>query len=54
MYDMKKVKAPSGIPKTMLLANHDGLYALPTSKVVVLEPNEGPSEQEVEGLPSYS
>ncbi|KAL3694254.1 hypothetical protein R1sor_007905 [Riccia sorocarpa] len=53
-YDIKKVKPPTGIPKTMLVANPDGSYALPTGEVAVLKPNEAVFEREVDGLPSSS
>ncbi|CAM6096689.1 unnamed protein product [Calypogeia fissa] len=53
-YDMKKVKPPTGIPKTMLVANPDGSYALPTGEVAVLKPNEAVFEREVDGLPTSS
>ncbi|KAJ7559861.1 hypothetical protein O6H91_04G103900 [Diphasiastrum complanatum] len=51
-YDMKKVKLPTGIPKTMLVANPDGSYALPNGQVAVLKPNEAVFEKEIDGFPS--
>ncbi|KAJ7537906.1 hypothetical protein O6H91_11G027400 [Diphasiastrum complanatum] len=51
-YDMKKVKLPTGIPKTMLVANPDGSYALPNGQVAVLKPNEAAFEKEIDGFPS--
>ncbi|KAK6935154.1 Zinc knuckle CX2CX3GHX4C [Dillenia turbinata] len=51
-YDIKRVKPPTGIPKSMLVANPDGSYALPSGAVAVLRPNEAAFEKEIEGLPS--
>uniref|UniRef100_A0A2P2MI11 DWNN domain-containing protein n=1 Tax=Rhizophora mucronata TaxID=61149 RepID=A0A2P2MI11_RHIMU len=51
-YDIKKVKPPTGIPKSMLMATPDGSYALPSGAVAVLKPNEAAFEKEIEGLPS--
>ncbi|MCO5557780.1 hypothetical protein L7F22_011351 [Adiantum nelumboides] len=51
-YDVKKMKPPTGIPKSMLVANPDGSYALPSGTVAILRPNEAVFEREVEGLPS--
>lgn len=51
-YDVKKMKPPTGIPKSMLVANPDGSYALPSGTVAILRPNEAVFEKEVEGLPS--
>ncbi|PSS11545.1 DWNN domain protein [Actinidia chinensis var. chinensis] len=51
-YDVKRFKPPTGIPKSMLMANPDGSYALPTGAVAVLKPNEAAFEKEIEGLPS--
>ncbi|KAF3786149.1 putative RING finger protein P8B7-15c [Nymphaea thermarum] len=51
-YDIKKVKPPTGIPKSMLVATPDGSYALPSGAVAVLRPNEAAFEKEIEGLPS--
>ncbi|OMP02771.1 Zinc finger, RING/FYVE/PHD-type [Corchorus olitorius] len=53
-YDIKRVKPPTGIPKSMLMATPDGSYALPSGGVAVLKPNEGAFEKEIEGLPSSS
>lgn len=39
-YDIKRVKPPTGIPKSMLMATPDGSYALPSGAVAVLKPNE--------------
>lgn len=39
-FDIKKVKPPTGIPKSMLMATPDGSYALPSGAVAVLRPNE--------------
>ncbi|KAI5077677.1 hypothetical protein GOP47_0007501 [Adiantum capillus-veneris] len=51
-YDVKKMKPPTGIPKSMLVANPDGSYALPSGTVAILRPNEAVFDREVEGLPS--
>ncbi|XP_057547577.1 E3 ubiquitin ligase PARAQUAT TOLERANCE 3-like [Amaranthus tricolor] len=51
-YDIKKVKPPTGIPKSMLVATPDGSYALPSGTSAVLKPNEAAFEKEIEGLPS--
>ncbi|KAA8522209.1 hypothetical protein F0562_012882 [Nyssa sinensis] len=51
-FDIKKVKPPTGIPKSMLMATPDGSYALPSGAVAVLRPNEAAFEKEIEGMPS--
>ncbi|KAF8380526.1 hypothetical protein HHK36_028013 [Tetracentron sinense] len=51
-YDIKRVKPPTGIPKSMLMATPDGSYALSSGVVAVLKPNEAAFEKEIEGLPS--
>lgn len=51
-YDIKKVKPPTGIPKSMLVPTPDGSYALPSGTAAVLKPNEAAFEKEIEGLPS--
>ncbi|XP_059657591.1 E3 ubiquitin ligase PQT3-like isoform X2 [Cornus florida] len=51
-FDIKRVKPPTGIPKSMLMATPDGSYALPSGAVAVLRPNEAAFEKEIEGLPS--
>ncbi|KAL2895731.1 E3 ubiquitin ligase PQT3-like [Bienertia sinuspersici] len=51
-YDVRKVKPPTGIPKSMLVATPDGSYALPSGTSAVLKPNEAAFEKEIEGLPS--
>ncbi|PKA47049.1 E3 ubiquitin-protein ligase COP1 [Apostasia shenzhenica] len=51
-YDIKRVKPPTGIPKSMLMATPEGSYALPSGAVAVLRPNEAAFEKEIEGLPS--
>ncbi|KAI9110999.1 hypothetical protein K1719_017874 [Acacia pycnantha] len=51
-YDLKRVKPPTGIPRSMLMAAADGSYALPTGDVAVLKPNEAAFEREIEGLPT--
>lgn len=39
-YDVKIVKPPTGIPKSMLMATPEGSYALPSGAVAMLKPNE--------------
>lgn len=51
-FDIKRVKPPTGIPRSMLMATPDGSYALPSGAVAVLKPNEAAFEKEIEGLPS--
>ncbi|KAH7833051.1 hypothetical protein Vadar_002693 [Vaccinium darrowii] len=51
-YDIKRVKPPTGIPRSMLIATPDGSYALPSGDVAVLKPNEAAFEKEIEGMPS--
>ncbi|KAF7139159.1 hypothetical protein RHSIM_Rhsim07G0110400 [Rhododendron simsii] len=51
-FDIKRVKPPTGIPKSMLMTTSDGSYALPSGAVAVLKPNEAAFEKEMEGLPS--
>ncbi|GMP95783.1 hypothetical protein CsSME_00044697 [Camellia sinensis var. sinensis] len=51
-FDIKRVKPPTGIPKSMLMATPDGSYALPSGAVAVLKPNETAFEKEMDGLPS--
>ncbi|EFJ09440.1 hypothetical protein SELMODRAFT_44235, partial [Selaginella moellendorffii] len=49
-YDVKKMKMPSGIPRTMLVANPDGSYALPTGEAAAMQPNEDAFAKEIEGV----
>ncbi|KAK9086850.1 hypothetical protein Syun_029244 [Stephania yunnanensis] len=51
-YDIKKLKPPTGIPKSMLMTTSDGSYALTGGVVAALKPDEATFEREVEGLPS--
>ncbi|XP_068636293.1 E3 ubiquitin ligase PQT3-like isoform X2 [Aristolochia californica] len=51
-YDIKRVKPPTGIPKSMLMATPDGSYALPSGAVAVLKPNEAAFEKEIDGFPT--
>ncbi|KAJ4831593.1 hypothetical protein Tsubulata_015277 [Turnera subulata] len=51
-YDIRRVKPPTGIPKSMLQTAPDGSYALPSGAVAVLKPNEDAFEKEIQGLPS--
>ncbi|XP_074567368.1 E3 ubiquitin ligase PARAQUAT TOLERANCE 3-like [Curcuma longa] len=51
-YDIKRMRPPTGIPKSMLMATPDGSYALPSGAVAVLKPNEAAFEKEIEGLPT--
>ncbi|THU62087.1 hypothetical protein C4D60_Mb01t01460 [Musa balbisiana] len=52
-YDIKRVKPPTGIPKSMLMATPDGSYALPSGAAAVLRPNEAAFEKEIEGIRDY-
>ncbi|XP_059462991.1 E3 ubiquitin ligase PQT3-like isoform X2 [Corylus avellana] len=51
-FDIKRVKPPTGIPKSMLMATPDGSYVLSSGAVAVLNPNEAAFEKEMEGLQS--
>nr|GMD76434.1 zinc finger CCCH domain-containing protein 18-like isoform X1 [Ipomoea batatas] len=51
-FDIKRVKPPTGIPKSMLMATPDGSYALPSGANAVLKPNEAAFEKAVEAMPS--
>ncbi|KAF7828439.1 E3 ubiquitin ligase PQT3-like isoform X1 [Senna tora] len=51
-YDIKKVKPPTGIPRSMLMPNPVGSYALSNGVVAVVKPNEAAFEKEMEGLSS--
>ncbi|KAM7257429.1 hypothetical protein ACFE04_013170 [Oxalis oulophora] len=51
-YDVKRMKPPTGIPKSMLMATPDGSYALPSGAGAVMKPNEAAFEKEIEGMPS--
>ena len=39
-FDIKRVKPPTGIPKSMLAATPDGSYVLSSGAVAVLNPHE--------------
>ncbi|XP_062205016.1 E3 ubiquitin ligase PARAQUAT TOLERANCE 3-like isoform X2 [Phragmites australis] len=51
-FDVKRMKPPTGIPKSMLMQTPDGSYALPSGAGAVLKPNEAAFEKEIEGLPT--
>ncbi|CAH9114151.1 unnamed protein product [Cuscuta europaea] len=51
-FDVRKVKPPTGIPKSMLVTTPDGSYALPSGASAVMKPNEAAFDKEVEGMPS--
>ncbi|RLN19251.1 E3 ubiquitin-protein ligase RBBP6-like isoform X1 [Panicum miliaceum] len=51
-YDVRRMKPPTGIPKSMLMQTPDGSYALPSGAGAVLKPNEAAFEKEIEGLPT--
>ncbi|XP_026397248.1 E3 ubiquitin ligase PQT3-like [Papaver somniferum] len=53
-YDVKRLRPPTGIPKSMLAETADGSYALPGGSVAVLKPNEVAFEKLVEGIPTIS
>ncbi|OVA14450.1 DWNN domain [Macleaya cordata] len=50
-YDVKRMKPPTGIPKSMLMPTPDGSYGLPSGTVAILMPNEAAFEKEIVGLP---
>ncbi|KAJ7513659.1 hypothetical protein O6H91_23G009200 [Diphasiastrum complanatum] len=49
-YDVKKVRIPKGIPRTMLTVNPDGFYVLPNGETAVITPNEIAFDKEMSGL----
>ncbi|XP_058106002.1 E3 ubiquitin ligase PQT3-like isoform X1 [Magnolia sinica] len=51
-YNIKRLKHPTGIPRSMLVETPDGSYALPSGAVAVVKPNEDAFLKEIEGLPS--
>ncbi|KAI4377922.1 hypothetical protein MLD38_015477 [Melastoma candidum] len=51
-YNIKRLKNPTGVPKSMLMTTPDGSYMLPGGAVAILKPNEAEFEKEIEGLPS--
>ncbi|XP_019446075.1 PREDICTED: uncharacterized protein LOC109349647 isoform X1 [Lupinus angustifolius] len=51
-FDIKRVKQPTGIPRSMLMVNPQGSYAMPNGSVAVLKPNEAAFEKEIEGMPT--
>ncbi|KAJ6975597.1 E3 ubiquitin ligase PQT3-like [Populus alba x Populus x berolinensis] len=51
-YDVKRVKAATGIPKSMLKADPEGRYVLRNGEVAVMKPNEDIFEKEMEGIPA--
>ncbi|KAF2308071.1 hypothetical protein GH714_034874 [Hevea brasiliensis] len=52
-YDCKRLRPPTGIPKSMLMPNPDGSYVLSSGATAVLQPNDHAFEKEVFGfLPS--
>ncbi|XP_062200293.1 E3 ubiquitin ligase PARAQUAT TOLERANCE 3-like isoform X2 [Phragmites australis] len=51
-FDVKRMKPPTGIPKSMLMQTPDGSYALPSGAGAVLKPNEAAFEKEIESLPT--
>ncbi|KAI5409766.1 E3 ubiquitin ligase PQT3-like isoform X2 [Lathyrus oleraceus] len=51
-FDIKKVRQPTGIPRSMLMVNPQGSYALLNGSVAVLKPNEAAFDKEMEGLSS--
>uniref|UniRef100_A0A2C9WCD2 DWNN domain-containing protein n=1 Tax=Manihot esculenta TaxID=3983 RepID=A0A2C9WCD2_MANES len=48
-YDFKRVKPPTGIPKSMLMPNPDGSYKLSSGATAVLQPNNDAFEKEILG-----
>ncbi|AES99521.2 E3 ubiquitin ligase PQT3-like isoform X2 [Medicago truncatula] len=51
-FDIKKLRQPTGIPRSMLMVNPQGSYALQNGSVAVLKPNEDAFNKEMEGLSS--
>lgn len=51
-YDVKRVKAETGIPKSMLKADPEGRCVLFNGKVAAMKPNEDVFEKEMEGIPA--
>ncbi|CAL5187648.1 unnamed protein product [Lathyrus oleraceus] len=51
-FDIKKVRQPTGIPRSMLMVNPQGSYALLNGSVAVLKSNEAAFDKEMEGLSS--
>ncbi|KAJ9556376.1 hypothetical protein OSB04_010990 [Centaurea solstitialis] len=51
-FDIKRVKPPTGIPRSMLVATPDGSYVLPSGDTAVLKPNDAAFEKEIEGMPT--
>ncbi|KAF2304212.1 hypothetical protein GH714_028578 [Hevea brasiliensis] len=48
-YDFKRVRPPTGIPKSMLVPNPDGSYVLSSSATAVLQPNDDAFKKEIFG-----
>ncbi|CAM6091561.1 unnamed protein product [Calypogeia fissa] len=53
-YDKKKIRPPTGIPRSMLDVDPEGTYFLPTGEVAVMKPNESAFDREAAFLPSSS
>ncbi|CAM6085388.1 unnamed protein product [Calypogeia fissa] len=53
-YNKKKIRPPTGIPRSMLDVDPDGTYFLPTGEVAVMKPNESAFDREAAFLPSSS
>uniref|UniRef100_A0A6N2MAK7 Zinc knuckle CX2CX3GHX4C domain-containing protein n=1 Tax=Salix viminalis TaxID=40686 RepID=A0A6N2MAK7_SALVM len=51
-YDVKRVKAATGIPKSMLKADPEGRCVLFNGEVAAMKPNEDVFEKEMEGIPA--
>ncbi|KAL9268639.1 E3 ubiquitin ligase PQT3-like-like protein [Drosera capensis] len=49
-YDIIRVKPPTGIPKSMLVANPEGRYVLHNGDGAVVKPDEAAFDKEMEGL----
>ncbi|KAF2304205.1 hypothetical protein GH714_028543 [Hevea brasiliensis] len=48
-YDFKRVRPPTGIPKSMLVPNPDGSYVLSSGATAVLQPNDDAFKKEIFG-----
>ncbi|KAJ9168088.1 hypothetical protein P3X46_019659 [Hevea brasiliensis] len=48
-YNFKRVRPPTGIPKSMLVPNADGFYVLSSGETAVLQPNDDAFRKEIFG-----
>eukprot|EP00898_Chlorokybus_atmophyticus_P003278 jgi/Chlat1/3951/Chrsp26S04203 len=52
-YDVRRVKFPVGIPRSMLVPNAQGSLLLPSGEVASIRPNEAAFAKQTVGLPSF-